>query len=477
MNTIAYCSSDLSTMRILTQQGADDYAPSSLPEEPTALDLRARVDEAAEFLSRQPGIKRRLELVVVDPSDTAVHFTQIAAPAAPIAAAAVDRDAEDWGPLAPTRGIAPLVSAPERPRSFERFRRTTQNQKATPTDAPVAVLTTPDAAIRLLLDRLDRKGFKLPLVASLYHLLATYTQARPSEGVSATVLIQPHRIVYALADEDGLRAGGIIAVTHTDTVADSVLERLRLDMFSWCVRLGTQLSSTRILTTHDCPIAARLTDNAALGEVVVRQENNPLDTLLSQSAPSLLQSGWAARSNRLHLVRLTHRPNRSTRRRYRTAAAVLLVLAGACGIASYRLNQNTQMNTAARAQTALATQQFAQDAFADFDPNSEDVYTFLSRRLREIGEREELSSPPPPPQWAISMQELFDFLSSYDDINIAAMNLAPSEASVTLRGDGITPEVATQLAADLSTTNFRREWRANTNAATSGRITLTSTKP
>lgn len=476
MPTIAHCTSDLSSLTVYTAGQAHSFTPSSLPESPSPLDLRARIDEAASFLSRIPTLKKRLDTLVIMTNDAAVMFESASSPASPVAAAAIESSSADWGSILPTRGVSPLTEYPDKPRSFEFLR--PKNEPATPqasAGSAFPILTVPDAVIRLFLDKLDRKGFKAPRVITLWHALAqsSHPQANTND-LQATLLFHDHAITYALHVGLALYAGGRIALQNTD--GQQTADRLTLDLLTWSSRLGLPVS--KLTNIHNETTSPADTLPPALNHIkqTSHQQPDPLAWLLSKAAETPHASPAQQTLNRSNISRLTTRPGKNTRRAYRAATLSLLLTATAIGIFAHRVGSFTDKFAQARTDTAVATESIIQATFSNFDPSTQNVYTYLQTLQRELDAKEPQGTPPAPPPWVEDIKEITEFIANFDDVHIADMRLEPIRATITLRGEGITPEIATDFSSKLSTTQFRRFWRANVGNAASQNITITSTQ-
>jgi len=338
----ALVKSDLASVRIVGE-GAARWEITPLPgAEVTARSLRARADEAARWIAMQPAIKRRLGVVVVDVDESICAWLRTPSLAQPVVAATLRSNAQDWGDLMPVASYEALVSP--QPASKKRGKKGELPAPETDGGVSIGVLCMPDAILRLWLDALDSMNVRVGTILSLWHAMARVWPGE-SSGVTASVLIDgDQRLVWAWAQGGELLCGSVVTLmgaaeeesgppadaqesipAPADETGDALAasaKRLTLDWLTWSSHLGRVPEKVQIIGMGADKLVASLREHWTATRFDTRSHSDPVEHTLQQLIATIDDKN--VDDPRRTLTRLTHRPTRAVRTRYRLTAATLL---------------------------------------------------------------------------------------------------------------------------------------------------------
>lgn len=277
----------------------------------------------------------------------------------------------------------------------------------------LAVVVTPDATARVLLDELDLRAVKVGSVCSLWHAIAAAwdpsgaVHARAvgamaeggggrvvaeSAAVHATVLADPRgRLLWSWSGHAGLLAGGSIRLralpavdqqTPGVVVGPGDLSRLAAAWLSWSAQLGCAPVRVTCVVPETVPGEGSL-DPRGIGEALTRAwpgttvdlavDNDPIGATLRRLAVAGSASQDAGEATlspedpASSLVNLTQRPGRAHFRLYLWSASTLV--AAAIGISAAAIMIWSSALQARRA--AIATREQWLTAFQTLKPPGE----------------------------------------------------------------------------------------------------------
>ncbi len=252
MSVACLLSADLSRVRLLSGDTDEVWSAPAAEDPDQPAPLREIAALAADWLDeRLPG--RRIDTVCLDVDEARCVWITTPTKEPAVIAAALRQRRADWGE-ADVSGelIQPLVAADPAQASTQGgslLQRIAPSRGQAPGRMQTAaVLETPDAAVRLLLDALDVRGVRIGETSTIWHAML-----RPLDPVGAAdasvdaVLMadRPGRFVWAWASGGGLVAGGVCRTPHSRVPrgagvehVESSVGRLTLDWLTWSAQLG-----------------------------------------------------------------------------------------------------------------------------------------------------------------------------------------------------------------------------------------------
>lgn len=497
-------SADLSSVMLITDSSSDAWAAPSLPESPDAMVLRSRINEAASWTAKQPAVRRRLNAAVLDITDATCRWVQSPSAAAPVVAATLRNQTEEWSNHLPLGGIEPIIDQLPKDRSFEFIRSRFESRKAgekrsgsteptntaaTETGARMAVLIMPDALVRLWLDRMDRSGVSVDAVLSLWHALAlSWGQTEASGTVRAIVMVESEsRVVWAWASGTRLIVGGSMHLErpdHSDAAsshahrAEAAAQRISLDWVSWSAQLGVAPDEIMMVAQASDGLAEQLL--SSLGKrwdgVITRQtrSDHPLRETVARAGAAIRSIPASERSPRTWMSRLSSRPTRATRRRYlATGMAMVLIAVGIAGL-GHRLGAVGQERHDAGTDIRLQNVEKATQAVPSVNPETGQLPWQLTRYLSELQQAEPFRDPPPPRPIYEDMQALLEYLrTEYPESKIRYLKFSQSSTSNAniLELELPDAETRTNILVALRDGPFRTRW-SNASPANSTSLIL-----
>lgn len=482
-------SADLSSVMLVTDSSSERWSAPSLPESPDAHVLRDRITEASRWVAQQPSVKRRINAAVLDITDATCRWVQSPSAAAPVVAATLRTQTEEWSSRLPLGGIEPIIDELPTARSFEFIRSRLEsraakdratgtpadatNTSATETGARMAVLIMPDALVRLWLDRMDRSGVAVDSVLSLWHALALAWGESEDRGTRAILLVDGEgRIAWAWATGTRLIVGGSLQLERPDTGdeshshrhrSESAAQRISLDWVTWSAQLGVAPDELLVVAAARDPLAEDLL--SALSKrwegLPARQtrSDHPLRETVARAGAAIRTTPRAERGPRRCLSRLSNRPTRATRRRYLAMSCSLALVAAAVVALGYRLNEEGKDRRARAAEVRSETLTMVSEAVPGFNQN-QSIQIQLRERISQLENTPTFNDPPSPRPIYENMLSFLEFLQeNYPDAKIRRIKLSqggnpPNEIEI----DMPSLSARTDLIADLSTLDSQIAW-------------------
>lgn len=483
-------SSDLASVMLVTDSSSEVWSAPSLPESPDAHELRARIDEASRWIAGQPSVRKRLSAAVLDITDATCRWVHSPSAAAPVVAATLRGQTEEWSAKLPLGGIEPIIDDLPTTRSFEFIRSRLEsrsakdrsanravdptNTSATDAGARMAVLIMPDALVRLWLDRMDRSGIAVDSVISLWHALALAWGDDTGSQTRAILLVDgAGRVAWAWANGTSLIVGGSLHLERPETSeadpphrhrAESAAQRISLDWVSWSAQLGIAPDQIHLVAAADDPLAKDLLDSLATRWDGIPAEqtrsDHPLRETVARAGAVIRSIPRAERSPRRCLSRLSSRPTRATRRRYLAMSCSLLLLAGAIVSLGYRLMEEGRDRYSRAGEIRSETLERVSQAVPGFNPN-QNIIIQLRQRITELEAAPTFNDPPSPRPIYESMLSLLEFIEAeYSEAKIRKIKfsqggITPNELEIDM------PSLSerTDLLARLSSLETAVEWQ------------------
>jgi len=488
-------SADLSSVMLITDSSSETWSAPSLPESPDALVLRSRIDEASKWASSQPAVKRRIGTVVLDISDATCRWVQSPSAAAPVVAATLRTQTEEWSSRLPLGGVEPIIDELPNERSFEFVRSRVESRSAgkrpdalakdptntgsTESGARMAVLIMPDALVRLWLDRMDRSGVNIDSVLSLWHALALSWGDEKASGVRAVVMVEGEgRIVWAWADGARLIVGGSLQLERPETDeaspphkhrAEAAAQRISLDWVTWSAQLGVAPDEVLVIAEARDPLAEQLVGSLSdrWDGIPARQirSDHPLRETVARAAASIRSVARADRGPRLWMSRLSTRPTRATRRRFLAGSLALVLLAVAVVGLGYRLAREGASRYEQGSEIRNETFAKVRDAVPGF-VETQNISIQLRQRIAELESAPTFVDPPPPRPIYEDMQLFLDILQDeFPNAEIRRIKYSQggtnaNEIEIELES----PSERTALVARLPSLPTRTAWELRRNS-------------
>ena len=495
-------SADLSSVMLVTDSSSQVWTAPSMPESPDAMTLRARIDEAAAWTGKQPTVKRRLSAAVLDISDATCRWVQSPSAAAPVVAATLRSQTEEWSARLPLGGIEPIIDELPQDRSFEFVRSRLESRSAAnkrqgrvpfdPTNtlanesgARMAVIVMPDAMVRLWLDRMDRSGVAVDSVLTLWHALALSWGDENSEAVRAITLVDNSgRIVWAWASGTRLIVGGSLQLERPEAAdretphrhrAESAAQRISLDWVTWSAQLGVTPDELLVVSEAQDPLADELHRSLSQRWDDLRprtaRSDHPIRETVARAAAAIRSVPKSDRGPRRCMSRLSQRPNRATRRRYLMTSVTLVLIAGAIAGLGTRLSQEGRQRYAQGAAVRAELMDNLSTRFPNFLSN-QPISFQLREVIRELESAPAFVNPPAPRPIYEDMYALATFLEAeFPEAKIRRLKISqggnpPNE----LQLDMPSSTARSELIARLPTLETRVAWRLRSTQATAGTL-------
>lgn len=413
MSAACLVATDLTALRLLAD-GVDEAWSAPAPDDPDhPTPLRDLAAAAADWIvERLPA--RRIDTLCLDVDEARCLW--IAAPtreAAVISAAVRQRRAE-WGD---DDGAGDLVQPLVEPRP---------SRKGEPdaSDAFAAVLETPDAATKLLLDALDSRGVRVGEALSLWHALAS----RAGDELTCVVASdRPSRLIWAWGDEGGLVAAGMCRRPEAAGGDGAAAGRLTLDWLTWGAQLGR--TPARCIT---------LGELSAVGdEVRTRWPNVAIENAESDDPVRelLLTPAIApgADNPRRSTPTLTRRPSRSHRRVYRLAAlGVALAAVGVAGL-GLRAQRAAAGYRDARAELISESRELVRSVAPGSETNPDLVSVLQSHFAQLQRDQPPLPVPPVPKPIFAELKRLLEGAVPIEGVTVNRISLEDRAGSAQFR--------------------------------------------
>jgi len=461
--TACYLKADFSLLRLIGEPSATLAVPA-LPEgEVSARALRQQAEQAALWVSRQPGVRKRIGTVVVDVDEALLTWLRVASIAPPLINSAIRAQCEEWGDLLPLTSFEPLVdAAAQSPKpSPLKLRKRGEARAQAELDGPVGLgaICLPDGQLRLWLDALDGLGVQVDAVMTLWHAAArafgdgasspapagdSSLAQGPTPGVTAVVLVEPdQRLVWCWCRGDDLIAGGTAVMpkpgagpgpTEADPESaapgrdasastDAVVSRVSLDWLTWASRLACTPDRIVLVGPHAEQVLKILHDRWGSASIKHVRSDDPVNEVVRRAAARPLGAEVLRASSRRIMTRLTRRPNRAVRWQYRLAAAAIVLLAVGVLLLGQRLgNASTRTQTAVYS-VATQTRDEARQRVPEVTPTGD-----ILRQLEQVDlstKPQPFRAPPPPLKIFAELSRILEILGGYEDIKLRGILLSP----------------------------------------------------
>lgn len=432
----ALVQSDLSSVRIVGEGAARWEVTPIAGAEVTPRSMRARADEAARWIASQPSVRRRLGVLVIDVNEAICAWLRTPSLAQPVLAATLRAHAQDWGDLMPVSAFEPLVNSQPTARG-KRGKKNDGTLEDLDNGLALGVLCMPDATLRLWLDALDSMNVRIGNIMSLWHAMARVWPGDAGGGVTASVVIDDEkRLVWAWSQAGELVCGGAVTLlapaeesqqpegaSGTDPAPTDDIDalaaagkRLTLDWLTWSSHLGQVPERIHIVGMGTEKLAASLRERWGASRFETRSQTDPIGHTLQQLLGTMTETDET--NPRRVLTRLSHRPTRSVRARYRLTAATL-ALSGVClALVGQRLGAASKDMAA---QEAAVRQQTREEARKEVPEIPVTGTAFELRQLLEAAANKPVESfkPPPSPRPIYEeFQRIAGILENYPDVKI-----------------------------------------------------------
>jgi len=486
-------SADLASVMLVTDSSSELWAAPSLPESPDAHELRARIEETSRWVVQQPTVRRRLSVAVLDITDATCRWVHSPSTAAPVVAATLRGQTEEWAAKLPLGGIEPIIDDLPTARSFEFVRSRLESRSArdraankasnptntssTDSGARMAVLTMPDALVRLWLDRMDRSGVAVDSVISLWHALALAWGDDATPQTQAILLVDGSgRIAWAWATGTKLIVGGSLHLERPENSevdpphrhrAESAAQRISLDWVTWSAQLGIAPDQILLIAAADDPLAEDLlTSLSNRWEGVSAQQtrsDHPLRETVARAGAVMRSTPRAERGPRRCLSRLSNRPTRATRRRFLAMSCSMVLVASAIVSLGYRLSLEGRDRYSRAGEVQSETITMVGRAVPGFNPD-QNIRTQLTQRISELESAPTFNDPPSPRPIYESLLSVLEFLEAeYEDAKIRKIKFSQGGTTpVELEIDMPSLSDRTRLLANLSLLGPAVDWQSRT---------------
>jgi len=485
-----HITTDLSHLSLYNGTQSSEWTAPDAPEpEQTASAYRQRAQAAAQWLSQQGPSARRLSVVCVDTSETLCTWIQSRSPSYQVLASAYHDQMLDWGEGASSVAVEPILSeafeARQNEHAKKRRGKASDGETAATSRVSTAVITQHDALVRLWLDALDQRGVRPSAVISLWHALAL-AWAEKSNNTSAVLYIsENHRLTWCWSRNGDLLTGGTVASPRYAAVIDNEdgdrppdapdasdasdaasEHRLSLDWLSWGAHLGTFPESVKIISAKPSTLGRALAERFAELRTSADVQDDPIGATLERAAASIAASADALGSRRC-LVRLTKRPTRAVRRRYRLSALALALASASFIGMSVRLQ-----NASASIQPVISEYQKEQRELLTRIPDEELQKSpraeFMLRSLINEKRKEPVQiAPPAPAPIFAELESIIKVCASIEDVQLTRLILT-GRSSSEIRLDKL------NRRAQLETMNALNEGDGSLRWERRGGVTNTS---
>jgi hypothetical protein len=346
-----HVATDLSALRLVTPEAASWTAPADLgldAPDATVRDVRRGVEESAAWLAGRPGMRRRPLTVVVDTEEAICAWVKAPSPAGPVVGAAFHSLGQEWGDRFAGVSIEPLTSPGPRRSLLRRSRKEEDADEELTREPGITVIALRDGPLRLWLDALDRRGVRCAEAMSLWHAAARAWLEPDDVTPTAIVLLDgAHRLRWSWArGHDLLAAGGVELEPHSEDEAareqassesavDTSCRRLSLDWLTWSTQLGILPERMIVVGEGASHWAQHIQSSWTSMRVDCHEASDAIGTTIERLSSS---QTVASDTGRQRLMRVTHRPTRATRARYRLAGVAMLLLLVAVSSVAFRLS-------------------------------------------------------------------------------------------------------------------------------------------
>lgn len=491
MATSCTIKADLSAARLAGNGPAQWSAPPAIAgQAATAETLRARTQQAADWLAGAKKDGKRLALVCIDVDSSSCLWLRSPSAESPVLNATLRNATQDWGESLVGGSAQRLVDAVPagtrgKPSIFSSFRRPVGK-----TGMPAAllagcpVLCTPSALVRLWLDELDARGIRADSVMTLWHAMAAAWRDKSAAAgdVTAIILLDSGvRAVWCWSRGADLIVGGSVREESSEAEAappepnmDRLAGRLALDWLTWSAHLGVSPSRTILVGDEAEPLRARLAAGWPTMPVLIEPVADSVQNTVNRAAETVGRAACDASNPRRCLVALTQRPTRAVRTQYRWAAAALVLLAAALGVLGFRMTKSALDVRSRQAQVDEESRSLVQRLN---DPKLADSSNILKTLESEFVKLKNLQPPKPPPAPKPMRAELLrlgDVLAKYEGVRLVQIQLdmkAPSKLQLTVP-DRRTGE---EIRLALQQGDPALDWREGGNMGSDQSIQLTGT--
>lgn len=514
MSTNLLVKTDLSSLRI-PAGSVPPFSPGPWPDKPNASDALARVEQARQWCTHHPSLRRRIDNLILDVDGTMCRWIHAPSAAPPVVAAQVRSLTEQWSSVAPVGSVEALVDpateqrrkgmlATLRDRAKVRAEREGRSAGGQPPRAPgqastqfFAVIDCPDAMVRLLADRLDATGVRIGCAMTLWHAAAAVWSNDDSPLHAVLLIDGEERIVWAFSKGQSLLAGGQIRLeslatpinpdsrpaggaestpedpTSRTTPGEAALRRLSLDWISWSSHLGASPTTATIVANQGSAIARDLSAGLAKqwpgAQLTHISDDDPIGTTVTKTTTPTPQGVHRAGGPRRSLTRLSERPTRAAKRRYRVTAFALVAAAVAvAGVARGLSAKGAEWKAQATA-IQIETNQMVEAEFPTRTPGVP-LIAFLANELKKVREQEWIEPPPPKPIFEEIRNAIAFFQETLGEIRIREIAFALSDSGVTLElmnvpGSEI-PSLTAALEAEDRNPTLAVQWKYSPRSGT-----------
>ena len=343
--------------------------------------------------------------------------------------------------------------------------------------------------MRLWLDALDQRGVRPGAVVSLWHALSLAWTGSGGRTSAVIHITEENNLIWAWTKGGELLTGGTVAAPGHHAVIEGEEEpadapdpdtaaehRLSLDWLSWGAHLGTFPESVTIISHRKTTLDAALGGRFEKLSIDAKQLEDPLRETLERASKALASSN-APLNSRKCLLRLTNRPTRSVRRRYRLAAAALVLAAVALIGLGVRFQRGASGATPVIAELRADQDDLVQRVGVESVTQSRRPISAL-RAI--IGEEQRKEPPPPPPDPPPIYEEITNIASviaTFEEVTLGTLSLG---GRATARSNELRVEMASaerrlqinfETALKESDTNL--EWSRSQRSSASRSLTLT----
>lgn len=320
----------------------------------------------------------------------------------------------------------------------------------------MGILAGSDIAGRLLIDALDARGLGVGAACSWWHAIARAWDpaagSSPDEAAATIttgiVIVDPGtspRLHWAWSRHGELLAGGSSRVAGGHEGApklhDADAARMTADWLAWAAQLG--ISPSRVIVVVPEPDASGIAGSdfgAAIGRawpgaaIDLAINNDPIGATLTRIAAAIDAEREAGKEPTEHiasagtggLAALSARPGRQHRRLHLWAAGAIAALAGALGVAAYRVGEQA---SATRGQ-ATAAEKSWRDEFQSLKAPTPPVPGLeLDYLASEISKREKELLPPEAGEATMPVREELETISlvvGLEDVELGEVSLSPT---------------------------------------------------
>jgi len=440
VTTTCLIATDLSCLRLIAE-GVDDVWRAPEPADPdNPPPLRQVAAEAADWLSsRAPS--RRVHRVVLDVDEARCLWIVTPSREAAVVAAAVRQRRADWGE-ADLAGelVQPLVAESRRGglHDLPLLRYLAPRAERGDGGGSAAVLEAPDAAVKLWLDALDARSFRVGEVASLWHLMARRSSETGGDEVTATVLAdRPGRLVWVWSQAGDLLAAGAASMPHPDPSAEGdaadaarpAAGRLALDWLTWSAQLGVAPGRVEVVAASKGSLIERLRGaiEAAWPEAPVAAA--PVRDPIRETIHLPPDRAAATPDPRRAAPALAERPSRPHRRVYRLAALSILLLAIAVGLLGWKNQQLARDYRQARVDLQAQGRSLVATLAPGYENNPDLLGSLRSYFIEFQEQNPQLQLSPPPRPVFEELDRLLAAALPVEGVTVSRIDIDDNSAS------------------------------------------------